>query len=66
MSLLLLFIVTHILKLKEFPKPARDQLCIELTTDIRLRSGEIATLRIENIDLERLHEQNTSLQNHKA
>jgi integrase len=44
---------SHILRLKEFPKPARDQLIIELATDMGLRSGEISTLRIENIDLER-------------
>jgi integrase len=44
---------SHILRLKKFPKPTRDQLCIELATDMGLRSGEISTLRIENIDLEK-------------
>jgi integrase len=43
---------SNFLKLKKFPKPARDQLIIELPCDLGLRTGEIATLRIENIDLE--------------
>lgn len=40
------------LKLKSFPKPPRDQLVITLSTDMGFRSGEVASLRIENIDIE--------------
>lgn len=40
-------------KLKNFPKPARDQLIILLSTDMGFRSGEVATVRIENIDLDK-------------
>ena len=42
----------HFLRLKKIAKPTRDQLIILLPTDMGLRSGEVASLRIEHIDLD--------------
>jgi integrase len=40
-------------KLLSIPKPLRDQLVIELPTLEAFRSGEVSSLRVENVDFER-------------